>query len=116
MGIRAAVLLAALAIPQLASAVTAVCVGKVTTIANHANGQNGLVVVINTNPAVRVCSFTAAQFTVTPEDCKHMASIAALAFAMDTNVVLYVDNAASTDCTLLANYFISNTRFFGTER
>ena len=74
-------LVAMLTCATQASADTAVCTGPLTTVANHANGVNGLYVIVGGSNIIRVCSFTAAQFTVTPEDCKHMASLAALAFA-----------------------------------
>jgi hypothetical protein len=114
--VRVAAACAVLAIPQFTAAATAICVGKITGLGNHANGSNGLLVSINNSPSVRVCSFSATQFTVTAEDCRHMASLAATAFAMDVTVVLYVDNAPTTDCAALPNYILSNTRYMGIER
>jgi hypothetical protein len=105
-----------LAMPIAAVADTAVCIGKISTIGNHGNGQNGLSIAIGTNNMIRVCSFTATQFSITAEDCKHLASIAATAFAMDTNVVLYVDNAPSTACSAIPGWHLSNTRYFATEK
>ena len=65
---------------------------------------------------IRVCSFTAAQYTVTPEDCKHMASLAALAFATDASVTFYVDNAPSSSCTEIPAWHIANTRYFSLSK
>jgi hypothetical protein len=95
-----------------AQAETAVCVGPVTTLANHANGNNGLHVVIGNGPIIRVCSFNSTQFTVTPDDCKHMASLAATAFATGAIVTFYVDNAPSNQCSSIANWHSANTRYF----
>ena len=89
---------------------TAVCTGKLTTVANHAN--LGLLVVVENYSIISVCSFNATQFRITPEDCKHMASLAALAFASDTAVVLYVDYAPTTNCADIPNWHISDTRYF----
>ena len=99
-------------IAGVARAETAVCRGVVTTVANHANGNNGLHVVIGNGPIIRVCSFNNAQFTVTPEDCKHMASLAATAFATGAMVTLYVDNAPTTECSGIVNWHTANTRYF----
>lgn len=96
----------------VARAETAVCRGVVTTVANHANGNNGLHVVIGNGPIIRVCSFNSTQFTVTPEDCKHMASLAATAFATGANVTFYVDNAPTTECSGIVNWHTANTRYF----
>jgi hypothetical protein len=93
-----------------AHADTAVCIGKLTKVANHAN--LGLHVVIESYPIVSICSFNASQFRITPEDCKHMASLAAIAFATDTPVVLYVDNAPTTNCADIPNWHVSDTRYF----
>jgi hypothetical protein len=89
------------AAPALAD--TAVCTGKLTTLGNHANGYTGLWIVAGNNNIIRICSFNETQFSVTVEDCKHMASLAAEAFAMDANVTFYVDNAPSTVCTAIPN-------------
>jgi hypothetical protein len=110
------VALLGLAMPIAAFADTAVCTGKISTLGNHGNGLNGLSIAIGTNNMIRVCSFTATQFSVTAEDCRHLASIAAMAFAMDTNVVLYVDNAPSTACSAIPGWHVSNTRYFATEK
>jgi hypothetical protein len=99
-----------------ANADTAVCTGALTTVGNHANGVNGLYVVVGGSNIIRVCSFTAAQFTVTPEDCKHMASLAEMAFAMNANVTFYIDNAPSTSCTAIPSWHIANTRYFSLNR
>lgn len=95
---------------------TAVCTGPVSTVAHHANGLNGLYVVVGSSNVIRVCSFTATQFTVAPEDCKHMASLAALAFATDTAVVFYIDNAPSTACSSVPAWFTANTRYFALQK
>jgi hypothetical protein len=89
---------------------TAVCIGKLTSVGNHA--QNGLIVAVGTGNAIRVCSFNAAQFSITADDCKHMASLAATAFATDTSIVFYVDNAPSTDCAAIPGWHVANTRYF----
>ncbi len=96
---------------SMAFADTAICTGKLTHIANHANGINGLYIVVGNSNVIRACSFTATQFSVTPEDCKHMASIAALAFATQDDVTFYVDNAPSTNCSAVPAWFVANTRY-----
>ena len=108
-----ALALLAVSTPFAAFADTAVCQGKITTIGNHANG---LSFAIGTGGMIRVCSFTAAQNGVSVEDCKHMASVAALAFASDANVVLYVDNAPTTACSSIPGWHVSQTRYLGVER
>ena len=95
---------------------TAVCVGMLTSVGNHANGGNGLYVIVAGSNQIRVCSFTTTQFTVTPEDCKHMASLAALAFATDASVTFYVDNAPSTSCTAIPAWHVANTRYFSLSK
>jgi hypothetical protein len=99
-----------------ANADTAICTGTLTHIANHANGINGLYVVVGSSNTIRVCSFTAMQFSVTPEDCRHMASIAALAFATQDQVTFYVDNAPSTSCSAIPAWFVSNTRYLAVSK
>jgi hypothetical protein len=107
---------AALCGATMAHADTAVCTGSLTTVGNHANGINGLYVIVAGSNQIRVCSFTVTQFSVTPEDCKHMASIAALAFATDASVTFYVDNAPSTSCTSIPAWHVANTRYFALNR
>ena len=102
------------AAPALAD--TAVCNGTLTTVGNHANGINGLYVVVAGSNVIRVCSFTSTQFTVTPDDCKHMASLAALAFATEATVTFYVDNAPSTSCTAIPGWHVANTRYFSVNK
>ena len=99
-----------------ASADTAVCSGKVITLANHANGINGLYVVVGSSNIIRVCSFTTSQFTVTPEDCRHLASIAALAYATGDGVTFYIDNAPATGCSSVPAWFVANTRYFAVSK
>lgn len=101
---------------QAANADTAVCTGKLTTLANHVNGNNGLHVVVGNSNIIRVCSFTATQFTVTPEDCRHMASIAALAYATGDTVTFYIDNAPSTACSSVPAWHAANTRYFAMNK
>lgn len=108
-----ALALLAIATPVAAFADTAVCQGKITTIGNHANG---LSFAIGTGSMIRVCSFTAAQNGVSVEDCKHMASVAALAFAADSTVTLYVDNAPTTACSSIPGWHIAQTRYLGVEK
>jgi hypothetical protein len=105
-----------LATMRTALADTAVCTGTLTTLANHANGGNGLYVVVGSSNVIKVCSFTATQYTVTPEDCKHMASLAALAFATDAAVVFYVDNAPTSACSSVPAWFGANTRYFALQK
>lgn len=99
-----------------ARADTAVCTGKVTTVGNHAIGSNGLWVVVAGSNIIRVCSFNQTQFSVTTEDCKHMASIAALAIATDASVTFYVDNAPSTSCAAIPAWHVANTRYFAINK
>lgn len=101
---------------QASRADTAVCSGKLTKLANHANGGNGLYVVVGDSTIIRVCSFTASQFTVTPDDCKHMASVAALAYATGDTVTFYIDNAPSTVCSAVPGWFVANTRYFAVSK
>jgi hypothetical protein len=103
-------------ITQIANADTAVCTGKITTLGNHVNGNNGLHVVVGNSNIIRVCSFTTPQFTVTPDDCKHMASIAALAYATGDSVTFYIDNAPTTACTSVPSWFMANTRYFAVSK
>ena len=100
----------------LASADTAICTGPLTLVANHANGINGLYVAVGSSNSIRVCSFNVTQFTVTAEDCKNMASIAALAFATQDPVTFYVDNAPSTACSSIPALFVANTRYFAVSK
>ncbi|MEO8018731.1 MAG: hypothetical protein ABI769_13025 [Pseudomonadota bacterium] len=102
------------AAPGLAD--TAVCNGKLTTVGNHANGINGLYVVVGDSNIIRVCNFAATQFTVTVDDCKHMASLAALAFATEASVTFYIDNAPSTVCSAIPGWFVANTRYFSVNK
>jgi hypothetical protein len=95
---------------------TAVCNGTLTTVGNHANGINGLYVVVAGSNIIKVCSFTTTQFTVTPDDCKHMANLAALAFATEATVTFYVDNAPSTSCTAIPSWHAANTRYFSVNK
>lgn len=113
---RLAVFVAAVCMAQLANADTAVCTGRITTLGNHVNGNNGLHVVVGNSNIIRVCSFTTTQFTVTPEDCKHMASIAALAYATGDSVTFYIDNAPTTACSSVASWTAANTRYFAVSK
>ena len=97
-----------------AVAATAVCTGNITTVANHAG--LGLLLVVGTNNVVSVCSFNSTQFSITPEDCKHMASLAALAFATDVPVVLYVDNPPTINCNEIPNWYVANTRYLALQK
>jgi hypothetical protein len=101
---------------QTAIADTAVCTGKITTLGNHVNGNNGLHVVVGNSNIIRVCSFTTTQFTVTPEDCRHIASIAALAYATGDSVTFYIDNAPSNLCSSVPGWHTANTRFFALSK
>lgn len=91
-------------------AATAVCVGKVLAIANHTPG--GLFLQIEGATLVKVCDFDANQFSVTPNNCRHLASLASMAYAMDKQIQIYIDNAPSTVCSAIPPWHTSDTRYF----
>jgi hypothetical protein len=104
--------IAAALVASQAVADTAVCIGKITNIGNHTMGHNGLLVTIGSGNYIKVCSFASQEFSVTPEDCKHMASLAATAFVTDSTVTFYVDNAPTSNCADIPAWHHANTRFF----
>jgi hypothetical protein len=101
-----------LGVSGVARADTAVCSGLITQIANHANGGNGLYVVVGNGSIFKVCSFTSTQFTVSPEDCRHMASLAQMAMATEKNVSIWIDNAPTAACASIGNWHVANVRYF----
>src|SRR5689334_9808747 len=69
-----------------ANAATAICQGKITSLASHAPG--GLYVTIEGTSfsGLKVCDFDSTQFSISAANCKHIASLATLAFAMGKQV------------------------------
>ena len=49
-------------------------------------------------------------------NCMISVPVAAMAFAMETNVILYVDNAPTTSCSSITNWHASNTRYLATTK
>lgn len=92
-----------------ASAATAVCTGRVLMIGNHTPG--GLYVQLQGMNMIKFCDFDASQYSVTPNSCRHFASLAAMAYTMEQRIHLYIDNAPTTACDSMWNWFVADTRY-----
>ena len=102
----------AVALGSTAEADTAVCQGRISSMASHAPGGLYLQIEGFTWNFFKVCDFDASQFDISPANCRHIASLAELAFATGKQVIIYVDNAPTTACSSIPNWHTSNTRYF----
>jgi hypothetical protein len=91
-----------------AHSATAICTGPVNFINNHVPG--GLYTGIADSGVMRLCTPGATFFRTTAENCKHYISMLSIAFAMNKNVTVYVDNAPTTACSSVPNWFDADVR------
>lgn len=99
-----------LAASTAAHADSASCQGRITAIANHTPGS--LYIALTTMAMVRVCDFDADHNGLSPADCRHIASMAALAVATEKEVAIIVDNAPTTNCASIPSWHSASTRYF----
>jgi len=103
-------------LPSYALSGTLMCEQKIAEIGNHAPG--GLFIRQESSadkpgfPMLKLCSFTGQQNRTTAEDCKHIASVAAMAYAMGKIVRIHIDNTDETSCTALTNWQAVDLRYF----
>lgn len=92
------------------------CKGKLTLVAQHA--PDGLYVELDSAPGIpiRICSFSEKVFRTTADGCKHIASLASMAYAARDNVTIVVDNAPTTQCNSITPWFGADVRYFALSK
>jgi len=98
---------------SIVSAATAYCVGSVVTTGAH---QDWLVIRLSTSNDLVVCGLSptgqaSLASTMTPEGCRLAAATAAQAKAMNSTVTIIVDNAPTTDCLSMSDFFRGQVRY-----
>lgn len=98
---------------SIASAATAYCVGSVVTTGSH---QDWLVIRLSTSNDLVVCGLSPAgqaglASPMTPEGCRLAAATAAQAKAMNSTLTIIVDNAPTTDCLSMSDFFRGQVRY-----
>ena len=93
---------------------TAICVGPVSFLSNHVPG--GVYVAVGGSGTMRICSLTATLLRTTPENCKHYVTMLSLALAANKIVTIYVDNAPTTACSSIPNWFDADVRYVHVTR
>ena len=96
---------------QFSMAGDLVCDKKIAEIGNHAPG--GLYIRQESGglPTVKLCSFTEKSFRTSPEDCKQIASNAAMAYAMGKSFKVHVDGVDETSCGDIPNWTTLDVRY-----
>ena len=92
-----------------ASAATAICAGTVSSVGIHTPGL--LAIGIGTGPAFIICNVETVQFRQSTTACRQMLAVASTAYALRKNVLLYVDNAPTTNCADIPAWFVADTRY-----
>ena len=87
----------------------AVCDSTIESMGNHKPG--GLIVKLWNTPKVKICDFDTNQYEMSASDCKHMASLASMAYAMGKVVRLHTDDTYS--CSTLPSWGAVNVIYFG---
>jgi hypothetical protein len=92
-----------------ANAVTAVCTGTVSRLAYHA--PDGLYLVIGNSTIFKVCSPQVQVHRTSPESCKMIASLATTAKITGKQLQVVIDNAPTTSCADITDWFSADIRF-----
>lgn len=82
---------------QLCFADVATCTGKVNKLANEV--PNGFYMSLADSGYMKICNPEQDSFLVTPQNCKHIASLAALAYATGKDLTVIVQNAPGANCS-----------------
>jgi len=88
---------------------TAVCTGSVEKIAYHQ--PDGFYLKLGGSGIMKVCNPQTKYFRTSSESCKLIASLATTARATGKNLQIYVDNAPSTSCSSITDWFGADIRF-----
>lgn len=92
-----------------ASAETAICTGSVERLAYHQ--PDGLWLALGSTPIFKVCSPESLFKRTSPENCRFIASLVTTARATGKNLSVYIDNAPTTSCSDIPNWFEADVRF-----
>jgi len=90
-------------------AATAVCTGTVSRLAFHV--PDGLYLAIGSTKIFKVCSPQVEFYRTSPESCKLIASIATIARATGKQLQIHIDNAPTTSCSDITDWFEADIRF-----
>jgi len=95
-------------------AASATCIAPVAEVGAHK--PDSLTIKLSNTNFLVVCSLTAAGQAasgslITPEGCRLFSALAAQAKATGANVTLIVDNAPTTDCSSMPNWFGAQVRY-----
>lgn len=100
-------LLCICSLPAIAE--TAICTGPVKTFAYHQ--PDGLYLAIGDSNIMKVCSPKELFFRTSPESCRLIASQALTPRSLGKSLIVYVDNASSTSCSQITNWFAADVRY-----
>lgn len=106
---RVLLLVIALCFSAIVQAETAICTGEVKRIAYHA--PNGFYLAVGESKLFRVCSMQTVSPLMSADSCKLIATLATTARATGKQLQIYVDNAPSTSCADITEWFLADVRF-----
>ncbi len=101
-------------ISAFAFSATAICEGKIAALSNHVPG--GVHVSLEGKNVIKLCNPEQQLYRTTPENCKQIYSMAAMAFAADYEVLFYVDNAPTTSCSDIQSWHAADLRYFVVQK
>jgi len=87
------------------------CTGKVNQLSNDV--PDGFFMSVADSGVIKICNPEQDSHSVTPQNCKHIASLAALAYATGKNLTVTVDNAPTTQCAGLPDDHDSDISYVG---
>ena len=108
------IILTSLLIPSLSHADTAVCIAKVSSVGVHI--PDVVYLVLEGVAGFGLCKLDGPFYSVPGVSCKHMYATAMLALATDKKLIVYIDNAPTSDCTSVTGWMSSNTRYVAIQQ
>lgn len=90
------------------------CTGKVNQLSNQV--PNGFYMSVADSGNMQICNPEQDTFSVTPQNCKHIASLAALAYATGKELTVTIENAPGANCSDITDDYDADISYVGIQQ
>lgn len=107
-------IISSLVVSPLCYAEVVSCTGKVNQLSNQV--PNGFYMSVADSGNMQICNPEQDTFSVTPQNCKHIASLAALAYATGKDLTVTVENAPGANCSDITDDYDADISYVGIQQ
>lgn len=107
------VLFSSVLFSQVCIADTATCIGPVVQLTNQV--PDGFFLKLADSGLMKMCNPEVDTFLVTPQNCKHIASLASLAYATGKNLTVTIANSPGPNCADIPDGLGADVSYVGID-